>query len=105
MRDWWPALALLLTSLIGALVLMARPPLADAPIAVVFPPWWSNDAALAASAASGAQIVGDGGIASIILVRAEDRHVQTRLSDAGALALIDASRMAGCSVRDNRGDF
>lgn len=100
-RTWrWPAWLnaglLLLSSwiVIAAVTFQARP---DAEVvAVVFPPWWSEQQAIQAVASANAAFVRTTAIPAILVVRPDDHAGLSRLHEAGAWFAIDPKAIAAC---------
>jgi hypothetical protein len=93
---WVPAAILLVASFLGTATLSLRPSDdAGAPVAAVFPPWWSAEHSFAA-ALSGGAIVRDGAWSNILVVKPEDRDAARRLYAAGAWLLLDPKALAAC---------
>jgi hypothetical protein len=96
----WPAwlnAALLLVSswiFIAALSFQARPD--TEVVAVVFPPWWSAQQAIAAVATANAAFVRTTAIPAILVVRPDDHAGLNRLHAAGAWFAIDPKAIAAC---------
>jgi hypothetical protein len=93
---WLPAIVLLLVSFVGTAGLSLLPSDAvDAPIAAVFPPWWSAERSFAA-AASGGAIVREGAWSNILVVKPADGDAASRLYAAGAWLLVDPKALDAC---------
>jgi hypothetical protein len=85
---------------IAALSLQVRP--GAEVIAVVFPPWWSAQQALLASASANAAIVRMTALPAILVVRPDDHDGLTRLHQAGAWLAIDPKAIAACFDKFNK---
>jgi hypothetical protein len=100
LRSRWPAwlnaTALLLASfvVIAALSLQVRP--GTEVVAVIFPPWWSSQQALLATASADAAIVRMTALPSVLVVRPDDHEGLARLRHAGAWLAIDPQAVAAC---------
>jgi hypothetical protein len=69
---------------------------ADAPIAVIFPPWWSAERAFTAAASAGGAIVREGAWSNILVVKSTDAGFVERLHAAGAWLLLNPQALAAC---------
>ena len=79
-----------------ALLPMAVAAPADAKsAAAVFPPWWSQAAAIRAADSAG-DIVGVGAAPFVMIVRSEDAALPIRLRAVGAVAVVALSEGAWC---------
>jgi hypothetical protein len=85
---------------IAALSLQVRP--GAEVIAVVFPPWWSAQQALLASASANAAIVRMTALPAILVVRPDDHEGLTQLRQAGAWFAIDPKAIAACFDNFNK---
>jgi hypothetical protein len=94
-RIWTPALAMLAASFAASGWLELRPA-DDRFVAAVFPPWWDTARSTAAVAAADGAVVGWGGLASIVVTRSDRGDFAARLHAAGALLLLDPSRLVSC---------
>jgi len=96
----WPAWAnaaiLLLSSWLFIAALSFQVRTDSEVVAVVFPPWWSAQQALQATASAGAAFVRTTAIPAILVVRPDDRAGLSRLHDAGAWFAIDPRAVAAC---------
>jgi hypothetical protein len=93
-----PALLLLVASALGAGWLGLRPLASPgAPVAAIFPPWWSAERSFIAAASTGGAIVRQGAWSSILVVVSADGDLPRRLRDAGALLLVNPAALGGCS--------
>jgi hypothetical protein len=92
---WSPALLLLLASALGTAWLGLRP-VAGAPVAAIFPPWWDDERSFAAAASTGGAIVREGAWSNILVVTSADGDLARRLRDAGALLLVNPAALDGC---------
>jgi hypothetical protein len=90
------ATILLLSSwiFIAALSYQVRPD-ADV-VAVVFPPWWSEQQAFEAAASANAEFVRTTAIPAVVIVRPQKPAGLTRLREAGAWFSIDPQAIAAC---------
>lgn len=95
LAPWAPALVLALAGLVGAAAAAGRP-LDEREAAGVFPPWWSQEAALVAASQAGA-VVAVGQAPFVIVVRAPEGDVAGRLRRAGALFSIDPAQARACA--------
>jgi len=64
-------------------------------LAVIFPPWWSQQRSLATAAAIG-PVSGFGALPFIVAISATDSHTYGRLVGAGAWAVLDGARFSFC---------
>jgi hypothetical protein len=96
-RAWIPAAILLLVSFLGTATLGLWPSgAAGAPIAAVFPPWWSAERSFAAAASAGGAIVREGAWSNILVVMPGDGDFAHRLQAAGAWLLLDPRALDAC---------
>jgi hypothetical protein len=63
---------------------------------VVFPPWWSTRASIAAAASAGTAIIRTGGIGSIVVVQSTGADSLQRLRNAGAWFELDPRAVDAC---------
>ncbi len=93
---WLQAGFLLLVSsvVIAALSMQARSG-AEA-VAAIFPPWWSAQQAMQATAAAGASVIRTGVIPAIMVVQPAQDDGLTRLRAAGAWFAMDPQAVAAC---------
>jgi hypothetical protein len=88
---------LLLVSFLGTAALAMRPSgAADAPVAAVFPPWWSAERSFIAAASAGGAIVREGAWSNILVVKPADAGLAHRLYAAGAWLLLDPKALDAC---------
>jgi hypothetical protein len=94
-RAWLPALSLLAASFVASAWLELRP--ADEQfVAAVFPPWWDAARSTDAVAAADGAVIGWGGLASIVVTRSDLAGFPKRLHAAGAVLLLEPSRLISC---------
>jgi hypothetical protein len=94
---WLPAAVLLFVSFLGTAALSVLPSgAAGAPIAAVFPPWWSAERSFAAAASSGGAIVREGAWPNILVLKPGDGDLAHRLYAAGAWLLLDPKALDAC---------
>lgn len=100
---WLTAAALLIASwiAIAALSLQVRP--GAEVVAVAFPPWWTAQQALLATASANAAIVRLTIVPALLVVRPDDKDGLTRLRKAGAWLTIDPQAIAACIRSDDVG--
>jgi hypothetical protein len=93
---WLNAAALLIVSwvAIAALAFQARP--GAEIVAVAFPPWWSTQQVLLATASADAAIVRTTALSAILVVRPNNHDGLARLRNAGAWLAIDPQAIAAC---------
>jgi hypothetical protein len=93
---WLQAGSLLLVSsvVIAALSMQARSG-ADT-VAAIFPPWWSAQQAMLATAAAGASVVRTGAIPAIMIVQPAQNGGLAKLRAAGAWFALDPQAVAAC---------
>jgi hypothetical protein len=91
------AVAVLAVS-VGTTVAVGLAPGADetAPVAVLYPPWWSADRAFVAAGSAGGAVVREGAISSLLVARSPEPGFRDRLRATGALLLLDPKALAGC---------
>ena len=96
---WLNATALLLASFIAvaALSLQVRP--GSEIVAVVFPPWWSEQQSMLAAGSADAAIVRTTAVPSLLVVRPDRTDGMARLRRAGAWFAIDPQAIAACFSR------
>ena len=96
---WLNASALLLASFIAvaALSLQVRP--GSEIVAVVFPPWWSEQQSMLAAGSADAAIVRTTAVPSLLVVRPDRTDGLARLRHAGAWFAIDPQAIAACFSR------
>jgi hypothetical protein len=63
---------------------------------VAFPPWWSAQQVLLATASADAAIVRTTAVSAILVVRPNDHDGLARLHTAGAWLAIDPQAIAAC---------
>lgn len=95
MRKWLPAIAIGLASLI-ALGVIRLAPAEGQPVAVIFPPGISADAALLRTAAAGGLIVRTGAWEGLVVARSEAPGFAAALYRAGAWLVLSAADAVGC---------
>ena len=99
----WPAAAItIFLALAGVAAIArfeARPRVGAPEVAAIFPPWMSQERVVAEVARSGALVVRQGALQSILVVHGEGPGLADRLYAAGALAVIDPVAFGGCLVR------
>ena len=93
---WLNATALLLASVtaVAAASLQVRP--GAEVVAVAFPPWWTSQQSLEATASADAAIVRTTAIPVVLVVRPNDHEGLSRLRQAGAWLTIDPQAVAAC---------
>jgi hypothetical protein len=96
---WLNASALLLASFVAvaALSLQVRP--GSEIVAVVFPPWWSEQQSMLAAGSADAAIVRTTAVPSLLVVRPDQIDGMARLRRAGAWFAIDPQAIAACFSR------
>jgi hypothetical protein len=96
-RNAVAAVALLAVSLgtIGAAT-MAPGDDESAPVAAVFPLWWSADRAFLATAAAGGAVVREGAVSSLLVAQSSEPGFRRKLHAAGAWLLLDPKAVAAC---------
>ena len=66
------------------------------PVAAVFPPWISRDAAFQQTAASSQEAWGYGRWGTVVIARSDDAGFFDKLHDSGAILVIRVPRSAEC---------
>jgi len=96
---WLNAAALLLASFVAvaALSLQVRP--GTEIVAVAFPPWWSTERALLATASADAAIVRMTAVPSLLVVRPDQHDGLMRLRNAGVWLAMDPQAIAACLAK------
>jgi hypothetical protein len=69
----------------------------DMPLAVIFPPWWSQEAALTSAALSGVDVLGTGDAPHILIVRTSDARHLRQLYRQGAWSVLNTGGAADCT--------
>lgn len=93
---WLNASALLLASWIAMAALTLRLPAGAEVAAVVFPPWWSAQQAMTATASANAAVIRTGIIPAILIVQFASHDGLHRLRDAGIWLALDPRAIGGC---------
>ena len=93
---WANATALLVAGWIALVILTLQVRPGATIVAVVFPPWWSEQQAIQAIAAANAAFVRTTAIPAILVVRPDDHAGLNRLREAGAWFAIDPRAIAAC---------
>ncbi|MGJ4998534.1 hypothetical protein ACQR0Z_29190 [Bradyrhizobium sp. HKCCYLS3077] len=98
-RAWLNAIALLIASFVGvaALSLQVRP--GREIVAVAFPPWWSAQQTMLATASADAALVRTTNLSSLLVVRPGDHDGLARLRAAGAWLIIDPQAVSACLTK------
>lgn len=98
-RAWLNAIALLIASFVGvaALSLQVRP--GREIVAVAFPPWWSAQQTMLATASADAALVRTTSLSSLLVVRPGDHDGLARLREAGAWLIIDPQAVSACLTK------
>ncbi|MGJ4890988.1 hypothetical protein ACQR1Y_22530 [Bradyrhizobium sp. HKCCYLRH3099] len=98
-RAWLNAIALLIASFVGvaALSLQVRP--GREIVAVAFPPWWSAQQTMLATASADAALVRTTNLSSLLVVRPGDHDGLARLREAGAWLIIDPQAVSACLTK------
>ncbi len=82
-----------------AVAIAAAGPVPDAPVAMIFPPWWTAARAFAAAARLGAPIIRFGAIPTIVVVPPDGTPtLSARARAAGALVVVNAIGLGGCAT-------
>jgi hypothetical protein len=98
LRAWLPALVMLAASFSG-LTWMELQPRNGQFVAAVFPLWWSAARSTEAVALADGAVIGWGGLPSIIVTRSDQADFAARLYAAGAILLVDPTRLGSCAGR------
>ena len=101
---WLPAIGLLLASSAGAAWLQLRVQDGPAPLAAVFPPWWSSARVFEAAAAADVAVLRAGAWPALVIVRPGDPGAPARLRASGAWLLLDGRAIGGCVSRGRDDD-
>ncbi|WP_315837028.1 hypothetical protein [Bradyrhizobium prioriisuperbiae] len=94
---WFNAGALLLVSWIAVASLSLRLPAGAEVAAVVFPPWWSAQQAMTATASANAAVIRTGILPAILIVQLAGPDGLQRLRDAGVWLALDPRAIGGCA--------
>ena len=94
---WLNASALLLASWTTIAALTLRLPANAEIAAVLFPPWWSVQRAMAATASADAAVIRTGIIPTILIVQLAGSDGLQRLRDAGIWLALDPRAVGGCA--------
>ncbi|MBD8906117.1 hypothetical protein [Methylorubrum zatmanii] len=94
--------ALLAATLIGALWFNGPVAAPDRPVAVLFPPWWSEERTLGAAADAGGAVLGLGRLSGLVVTQSSDPGFPERLRAAGALILFDPRGFGLCTPSRER---
>jgi hypothetical protein len=92
---WAPAAGLLAGSLVLSAAAATRP-VDPHRVAAIFPPWWSEGAALGAAAQAG-DVVAGGKLPFVVAVVAAEGDLAARLRQAGALFVVDRTTFGLCA--------
>lgn len=92
---WWLPGLLCLGSLAAAMSLSMRAP-SEGPVALVFPPWWSEARSLAAAAEEGA-LVRLGALPFIVVVSPRGHGAGRPQAARAAWLALDPAGLGGCS--------
>jgi len=93
---WLNAALLLIASFAAVAVLSLRARTDAEVVAVVFPPWWTSQQTFAATASADAAVVRTTAVATVLVVRPNDRNGVIRLQQAGAWLAIDPRSVSAC---------
>jgi hypothetical protein len=94
------ALAVVGPALAIRIGLQPRDPLSG--VAVVFPPWTTEESAIARATSAGASLVRLGGFSSVVVVRPDDPAYIERVFADGALLVLDPKVLAACAALINK---
>ena len=94
--DWVTPAVVGLLGLAAAVAVQYRPDRADL-ATVVFPPWWSDRAAVAAAASAG-DVLAVGGFARAVAVRSEAPGLERRARAAGAILVLRGTTAGLCAA-------
>ena len=94
----WPAILVLVFSVLGAAWLQFRPVRDEAPLLSIFSPLTSENAALAATIAAGGKIIAKSPLPFALIVQSDDPDFIARMRRAGAWLLLDATGRGLCRV-------
>ncbi len=94
---WLNASALLLASWTAIAALSLRLPAGAEIAAVVFPPWWSAQQTISATASAGAAVVRTGMLPAIVIVQLTGPDGLQRLRNAGIWLALDPRAVGGCT--------
>lgn len=93
---WLNASGLLAVSFAVMTSLSLRLPARAEFAAVVFPPWWSAQQTISATASAGAAVVRTGVVPSILIVQLAEHDGLDRLHEAGVWLTLDPQAISGC---------
>ncbi len=94
---WLNASALLLASWTAVAALTLRLPAGAEIAAVIFPPWWSMQQTMSATASAGAAVIRTGIVPTILIVQLANHDGLQRLRDAGIWLALDPQAVGGCA--------
>jgi hypothetical protein len=95
---WLNAVALLIASWIAIAALSLQVKAGAEVVAVAFPPWWSDQQVLLATASAHAAIVRMTALPSLLVVRPDDNDGLRQLRKAGAWLTVDPQAIAACAT-------
>lgn len=100
LSDWWGPLSLLAIAILMTvgLILSAGAGEPGKRMAVVFPPWWSEERGFDAVIRSGAFVASIGPVGWIIIVEPKETGDAERLYRSGAIALFGARFVRLCGA-------
>lgn len=96
LRDFLPALALLLASVLGILALVAQPTPGQKQLAILLPPWDGPMQAAIIAARAGGMLVDSGGWPFVFIATSERPDFAASLYRAGAWAVMNPITAHGC---------
>jgi hypothetical protein len=91
-----PALALLLSSVLGALVAGLVPAAGQTQVAVVTAPWWGLMRTVEMIGAADGTILDAGGLPNVVIAHSDDPGFVDALYRAGAWLVLDPVLLRGC---------
>jgi hypothetical protein len=68
----------------------------SAPVAAIFPLWWSADRAFLAAAEAGGAVVREGAVSSLLVAQSSQPGFRRKLHASGAWLLLDPKAIAAC---------
>jgi hypothetical protein len=95
-RDLWPAMILLVISVLGSIVAGSLPRPGDTRFAVIAPPWYGLAEAAELVGKAGGAVVDAGGLPNVIIAQSEDSGFVGALYRQGAWLVTHPLAPGGC---------